>query len=775
MPLTAESRLTSWIAVMLIGLIMAPVSAKVQIELRHHHGRPTVFINGEPKSMVVYSPPKGTSRFERLWRPATERFLQHDMDVYLMTVPQTRAPGRHYTEEFWQGMTIRAEPIVQAIDKVDAGPNFVLERDPGAWLMIRLNLQTNKPWAEQHPDQLVVNEQSGRLPYASLASESFNEMLAQYVGAVISYCESRPWGNRVIGYVNYEIAEGTHPPMIHHWLYDHSDVMRRRWQRFLREKYDIESLRKVYADPSLTFEQVSVPHDALEAARRTAADIPYWQDAAQNQPLRDYLKLIRELYHTRLRAMMHTMRKAAGPGKLLLYDTFKIPMQGWSNAGFFDMESGWPMLFGEIAAGSGNMSVADLFEDPGFDGLATPYDYQMRGTGGVFLPEGLADTMVLRNKLFFTEWDLRTYRGRSGLYGTVQDLETFTAVTWRDTATALTRGFTNYYCDHNADYFSDPRIHEVIARQVKVMREAVHWEHHTVPGIAMILDDTATLETNGSGHAMHEAIMWEQKLGLARCGVPYRVYLFEDLMLDNFPDHRVFYFPNLYRVDAKRLRALRDKVLRNGHVVVWGPGSGISDGQTIGAAHAERLTGFTFDTHPANYQRRVQITNFDHPITRELDAGMVFGSSIAYGPMLYPTNGTRLGLALSKRGADTTGLAVRTFGQGARGPHPKPTELGRSDYAALFTTTAPLPANLWRGIARFAGAHVYSSTNDVLLASEKVVAVHALKPGKRRIALPGMFAVIDLVSGKEIAAKTDTIEFTFTGPGTRVFFLQRMP
>ena len=97
----------------------------------------------------------------------------------------------------------------------------------------------------------------------------------------------------------------------------------------------------------------------------------------------------------------------------------------------------------------------------------------------------------------------------------------------------------------------------------------------------MILDDEAVLETNGDGRFLNEAVLWEWKTGLARAGVPVRIYLFDDLALPNFPDHKVFYFPNLFRIDAARRRLLEEKVLRDGHVIVWGPGTGISDALDI--------------------------------------------------------------------------------------------------------------------------------------------------------------------------------------------------
>ena len=103
------------------------------------------------------------------------------------------------------------------------------------------------------------------------------------------------------------------------------------------------------------------------------------------------------------------------------------------------------------------------------------------------------------------------------------------------------------------------------------------------------------------------------------------MYLFEDLMLDNFPNHKIYYFPNLFRVDDARMAILKKKVFCDGHVVIWGPGSGISDGDKIGPEPAEKLTGFHFTMIPANAPRRILISNFDHPITQNLDSDTVIG------------------------------------------------------------------------------------------------------------------------------------------------------
>ena len=82
-------------------------------------------------------------------------------------------------------------------------------------------------------------------------------------------------------------------------------------------------------------------------------------------------------------------------------------------------------------------------------------------------------------------------------------------------------------------------------------------------------------------------------------------------------------------------------------------------------------------------------------------------------------------------------------------------------------------ANLWRNIARYAGAHVYSETNDVLLADKSVVALHSAYSGKKTISLPGSYRVYDVVDGTLFSKKTDAIQFNLNAPETRIFRLEK--
>jgi hypothetical protein len=310
--------------------------------------------------------------------------------------------------------------------------------------------------------------------------------------------------------------------------------------------------------------------------------------------------------------------------------------------------------------------------------------------------------------------------------------------------------------DLYANWFSDPAMQPLIARQVQVLNEATAWPHNDEPGVAIVVDDSATLDTNGAGRYPFLAISEQLRLGIARCGVPYRVYLLENLALTNLSPHKVWYFPNLFRCDERRL-ALVKRVQKDGNVLVWGPGSGISDGQKIGAASATTLTGFAFDVIPGNYQRRGLFLG-GHPLTGGI-AGQVFGDGLGYGPQLFPKDGVRLASAFAQQSQNHSALAVKE----------------QDGWTSVFAAALPLPAGFWRNAARVAKAHVWCETDDVVVASREIVALHSVVPGAKTIRLPRTSRVVDLISGAEIAPVAQEISFEMKSPGTRVFRLLPEP
>jgi hypothetical protein len=744
------------------------------VEIRMHNGRPTVFIDGVPNALPAFNT-HGKKAFDRSMPLA----YKNKHGVYVISPESYKNwPGTR----FWVGDQISSTPIdtTGEIFDLDEQAEHIIKGDPDGWIMVCCAyIRPPDSWRDLHPQEYFIAEDGSVNRVPSLASDLFSEAAAKFSRALIEYCESRPWANRVICYFNYGVTEGVHWPVFDDWFFDHNPLMVQKFRDFLRKKYDkVEKLRTAYCDNTLTFDTIDVPKEKLRGPAVDVANILYWQDAKDNRPLRDYLELQRELFLGNMRKNGEAMQGAVKRKMIFLHDSLKQVMLGWSMNGFFNYSGGggegysWPFAFPETMAGSGSMDVMSLFDSPGFSGLLTPLDYQARGIGGVSLPEGAADSCVLRGKYFFSHMDMRTWIGYKNEIGLARTIQEYAAISWRNLATGWTRGFGTYWIEFGSGWFDPDDIRAVMHEQVRAIKESLHWKHETIPGIAMILDDTSVLETNGSGNYLNEAVMWEQKMGIARCGVPHNIYLFEDLELDNFPRHRVYYFPNLFRVDDKRLEILRKKVFRDGAVVVWGPGSGISNGDKIGVESAKKLTGFEFEMISANAQRRIHISNFDHPVARGMSASEILGGPLAYGPVLMPLDGVEIGIAWAKGGFNHIGMAVKDFGKGAAQSISGINSRGEGDYSAIFTTAVNLPAQFWRNTSRWAGAHIWSETDDVLLADSSVVFIHSIKSERKRITLPGKFKITDIITGKPFSKNASEIIFELKAPETRVFLME---
>ena len=730
-------------------------------------GRPLLVHNGDPVSLAVYSP-VSAKRWETFSRQV-ERFIERGCKVFFLTLPTLTSWRQDFgANPFWVGDTISSTPLGASTASLDEMASFILERQPEAKWFIRFNPTEPKSWLDLHPDECFRCEDGERLPAASMASRCYRQMVVKFGKAVVTHCQSHSWADRIIGYWYGPEQEGTPLNINRHWLYDQSECMLQEWREFLHRRYPSDAaLARAYGDPCATRDTLPLPTDPLRKPLPEVARLPFWMNAVENRPLRDYLALLGELFARHTADVTEAMQTVLEPGQVLLYDMLKLPMQGWSISGFFDAAVHWPLHAPETMAGSGHRHVSKILELPGISGLVTPHDYQRRGPGGPYEPEGLADSTILRGKIFMVEMDIRSWNG-SDRHCPAQTVEEWASLSWRNLAASWTRGLQTYWMDVFEDWFAPESIQRILKDQIRVCEIIPDIPHETVPGIAVILDDTAVSETNGSGAFHHEAVMWEIRGGLAQCGVPYRIYTLEDLELESFPDHHVFYFPNLFRVDAARQALLERVVFRNGNVVVWGPGSGISDGNTVSPAHAERLTGFTFDWEPTNFPRRVAIADYNHPVTRHLAPGTLLSSPLAYGPCLYPKSGKRLGEALAKGGRRYGGLAADARGAG---PGRTP-EKGRGDYGAVFTAALPLPPQFWQGVTRWAGGHVYEEGGGVIMASRHLLGLHWQGAGMKTISLPQPATVYDLIEDRLLGYEMQTISFHGAATGTRLFQLR---
>src|SRR5262249_18363741 len=140
------------------------------------------------------------------------------------------------------------------------------------------------------------------------------------------------------------------------------------------------------------------------------------------------------------------------------------------------------------------------------------------------------------------------------------------------------------------------------------------------------------------------------------------------------------------------------------------------------------LTGFRFDGWEQPWSQMLHITNFAHPITRDLPQDLFWGTSAPIGPLFHVEDpeATVLGQVVYTLGRCKPGFALKEL----------------DGWRSIYLASPDVPAPVLRGIARYAGVHLYSEAGDVLHATPDLLGVHTVAGGGREFRLPRRAEVV---------------------------------
>jgi len=739
-------------------------------------GRPVILFDGQPISQAAYSDP--IVDIDPLRHSSPEQWLARcrefrDSGVHTYTVQPIHWVNHHFGESrFWSADGVY--PDCSPDDPgfcVDKQAAALIEMDPAARFFLRLSDQVPRAWFDANPDHVQVSYNGVRpsILQPSLASEKGLAGICTFLRRVVAYCESQPWSDRVFAYLYYPVGEGLTNLNVDGYVFDCSPVMQRAFRDWVRSRYgDEAALRAAWNDPSAAFDTVSVPTDAeWRAAREQTL---HWMEGKELRRIHDYFLLQRELFFHWYRTLIRTMREALSARPVIFgIDMGKQPLFGWQIRLAFD-GTGPGAEFPNLFLATGALDIGRLLDEPGLDALVTPADYTARTVGYGWEPEGIADSLHLRGKAIFVENDCRHFvpGQEDHTLGAFRNPAESRAGMLRNAAWSLTRGHFDYWMIAGGQYFHHPLVHEhgvrVVAPLLDRAPELPHRE--TEHAVAMIIDDTSPVHEDGTSGYQNLAVLFQRVIGLAHCGIPYRIYLFSDLEKDNMPDYRCYLFPNLFMLDASRLDLLQSKVLRDGRMAIFGPATGITDGMRLSAEWASRLLGVEMELVRKQSPRRV-IVQGPHPIAQALPASMIYGDSLPYGPILIPAKG-----AVEAAGASPLGMATTFWGINRPGLFVRQVRTAGANYWVAWSVAVPLPANLLRELARWGQCHVWCEEDDVVLASETIAAIHSVKAGPRTLVFPTPRPVWDMLTGEKLAHASSSVQMSITPPETRLFLFE---
>ncbi len=696
-----------------------------------HNGTPTLFINGEPHSGMTWATYRPTSEVFR-------DFTAAGITLYTFAATPTES-GYGLARTTWTA------PGEYDYSQLDERALMLLKENPDAYFFPRLYLHAPKWWSAQHPDDIVLTDpgdgkyvpflHSGNKPAPSWASEAWRRDTIEGLRRLIAHVEASPYADRVIG---YHIASGTTEEWMmwggneQQWV-DFSPVNTARFRAWLADKYGTDKgLRTAWHDEAASLAGAAIP----SKAQRQHTELGSLRDPAKEQAVIDYYlynsDLVADTICTFAKAVKEITRRKKVVGAFYGYLLQLCGEQRQQNAGHLALER--------------------VLASPDVDFLTSPTSYAFRQLGG----EGTSHFMSLfgsaklHGKLWFDENDIRTSlaRGKLGEWGRPADLAGDIIQQEKELANVIVNGSAQWWFDVGGNVYSDPALMGRIGKLARSAAEAQKLDRRSVDEVAMVVDEKSLCYLRVAD-PLGARLLVSQLPALSRIGAPVGHYLVTDL--PRLKDRKVFFIMTSFAPTAQD-RAAIEALKRDGHVLVFLYAPGVyREGQLDEAGMAD-LTGVRLRLSREPGAFSVKLAE-GQPLTAGL-AGQSYGDQQRGFPVCYADDAAATVLGTLADGKP--GLVVKA-GKG---------------WTAVFSSVPMLPAGLMRNITRFAGAHTYIDTEDVVWASKSLVAVCVKEAGKRVVRLPRKANVRDLYSGEVVGQGVDSFEADFADRATRVFVME---
>ena len=512
-----------------------------------------------------------------------------------------------------------------------------------------------------------------------------------------------------------------------------------------------KALRKAWADPNATFETAKVPtrSQQLQTHHMTL------RDPLTEQQVINYYQALSDLNSDLVIDFNKTVKEENGDRALTgAFYGYIFELTG--------NDSYWGVGKEARLSGlqrSGQLGFRKIIESPYVDFIATPYIYFLRSIGGECSPQQPVESARIHNKMFILEDDTRTHLAlpEHG-YGRADTLADSIAIMKRNFASTLVRCLAIWWLGekHHIDPSREPAFTPLLASFQQLGTWALQLDRSPCAEIAVLLDDESLYYETIYNDLSLPNITQQRVWGLPRIGAPFDCYLLQDFIDGKVPSAKLCIFLNAFRLDDKRRKALSDELRKDGRTALWiyAPGY-IKDDMSVD--HMEELTGIQFGKSEFPWGPLMHITDFDHPITEKLNEELFWGTNTPLGPIFHVDDpeATVLGEVVYSEGRCDPGFALKSF----------------PEWNSVYIAAPNIPAPVLRGIAKYAGVHLYSEDGDVLYANKQLLAVHTIRGGKRTLRLPESVEVVyDLFERKIIAENTDTLKVELPKRSTSFYF-----
>ena len=597
----------------------------------------------------------------------------------------------------------------------------LLEWNPEALVVPRVWMGAPGWWVDAHEGEVTTYATGaawagnvwGGTKQASFASQLWRREAGEALRALVRHVNAAPYSDRII---SYHLACGIYGEW-HYWsapdVPDTSAPMHQAFAAYLRRKYG--------ADRDATIPTL---------AERRTGDLGMFRDPQRQRRVVDYYEC---LHNATVDSMEHFGRivKEETAGQLTTGAFYGyLPDLGWAQEG-------------------DHRAFPRAVASPVMDWFASPHSYARRALGQDGLFRNFPAAERLHGKLFIDEGDDRTYLAHDPDFTHVRTEEESLQVLWREFGNAITHDVGLWYMDQQGDWFHSPRIMYDLQRMHDWAQWSVDLERRRVSQIAVLCnlpnEFRITDAASGSNHV--SAALYVQQFGeLCKLGAPFDTHLIEDLASPDMPEYKLYVVLDSYYLSAEQRRLIRERLEQAGKTVLWFYAPGFVTDEALSVEAMSDLIGM-----------RMQLLAAGGPLSITASEGLTFGPGAEQVPLFSCVDPEAEVLG---RWAGTEAVAFARKRTGG--------------WTSIYCGAPGLPSPVLRALAREAGVHIYSDSDDPLSVNNNWLSIHTATAGVKHIRLPEEHPVFDVVGEHTLSEGCRSFEVELPEHVTRLYYIGPM-
>jgi hypothetical protein len=633
----------------------------------------------------------------------------------------------------------------QARGELDASMFKLLNAIPDAKIFVRVSVEPTVDFLQQHPESHVTGSK-GQTQFQerfnryfeeivqqrpSWASMSWRKWVDREIIDLLTYAAAKPYAQNIIGV----LFTAGHTGEFDQWFGgegwpggndgDWAPESQQRFQQWLAEKYqqDVARLQQAWKQPDVTFATAQI---ALQDMKMDQVSSFY--DPTSSPARADYMAFRAQQIPETIESWCRTAKLASG-GRLLC---------------------------GAMTA-VGEWSGSDLLmTTPWVDYGAGPGTYFYREPGNHTRLDLLAEEYRRNNKWFFNELDYATWQYQGKQYK-VETPERTIAVLKREHAQVTLEGSGGYWYEFRGVTYRDQRVWDMFRKQADISELASRFDVAD-PGkevLVVFANDPANL-AKAPGDLRTNV--------LSRLGTPFDGMLLGTLVRQKSQTlpYKVVIFVGIAEMTTAERQYIKTNLMQDGRTLVFlrPCGSSWPEATTrFSLANSTDLHGIALASHAGFQDTTMRF------VDRSILKGLTEGQPLLDPDDVAPPRQQRLTAMTVVKDEQAVPIAIWS-------DHTVAAAMKKyDDWTAVYIPGVNISSPVLRSIIRYAGAHQYVQTDDIVYAGRKMLAIHTRTDGQRVINLPTTSDLYDLYADQMVGQGQRQYQVGMKADQTRLFFL----